>query len=108
MLGKVAKNTCNYCGAVLDLSAAKEMEITPDVDSAAKDALSFQKALVADVNGKTASITDMWQSLVSNRDIPREKLINFFKNLKNFTPCSLKLINLIHSRGNIFSISITH
>lgn len=82
ILGKVAKNTCNYCGSLLDLNNAKEVEMTSDVSSAANNALAFQKSLIAEVNGQSASIVEMWQSLVSNRNVPKEKLFNFFKNLK--------------------------
>ena len=82
VVGKVEKNTCNYCGSLLDPTSAKEVEVTSAVSSAAQDAISFQKSLIAEVNGQSASIAEMWQSLVSNRNIPKEKLINFFKNLK--------------------------
>ena len=82
ILGKVQKNTCNFCGSLLDLNNALEIKASADVHSASQDAISFQKSLIADVNGKTASIVEMWQSLTSNRNIKREQLFNFFKNLK--------------------------
>lgn len=82
VVGKAAKGTCNYCGALLDMNNLQEITISPDVDSAAKDATSFQKSLIAEVNGRSASIVEMWQSLTSNRNVAKEQLINFFKNLK--------------------------
>lgn len=82
IVGNVVKDTCNYCGSLLDLSGANEVEIAPNIAAAAKDAVSFQKSLIAEVNGQKASIVDMWDSLTSNRNIPKDKIINFFKNLK--------------------------
>ena len=82
ILGKVQKNTCNFCGSLLDLNNAHEIKVSADVHSASQDATSFQKSLIADVNGQTASIVEMWQSLISSRNIKKEQLFNFFKNLK--------------------------
>ncbi len=79
---KTTKNSCNFCGALLDLNNTQEIKISADVNSAAKEATSFIKSLEADVNGQKASIVEMWQSLTSNRNITKDKLINFFKNLK--------------------------
>lgn len=78
-----SKNTCNFCGSVLDLNNAVEVVLESDVQSAARDAVSFKKALVVTVNGQQATITDIWDSLTSNANLPKDKLFNFYKNLKS-------------------------
>ena len=77
------RKTCNYCGSLLDLSSNSEIALPENVINASQSAESFLKSLVADVNGKKASITDMWYSLLSNNAIKEEQIITFYKNLKN-------------------------
>jgi len=76
------RETCSYCGSLLDLTNATEAVLESDVQTAACDAVSFKNALIAEVNGQKASIADMWSSLISNPKLPKDKLFNFYKVLK--------------------------
>ncbi|MBO5945227.1 MAG: hypothetical protein J6Q69_01335, partial [Clostridia bacterium] len=76
----IVSDKCNYCGAIIE-SQGSEIIVSNDVKQAALDATSFQKSLIVEINGQKASITDMWESLVSNRAKGQDSLIKFCRNL---------------------------
>ena len=73
---------CAYCGNVYNDVKPQAAPRGNELESAAKDAISFTRSLNVEVNGNVASITDMWHSLINDRSKTVDSLINFYKKLK--------------------------
>lgn len=74
---------CAYCGNVYNDVKPQAAPRGNEIESAAKDAISFTRSLNVEINGNVASITDIWHNLINDRSKGVDSLIRFYKNLKS-------------------------
>ena len=74
---------CAYCGNIYNDVKPQAAPRGNEIESAAKDAISFTRSLNVEINGNVASITDIWHQLINDRSKGVDSLIRFYKNLKS-------------------------
>ena len=77
---------CGYCGVESFINEELKRNSVPEnfaeIEKSSKSAIAFMNSLNVEVRGQRASLVEMWNSIVSNRDVDISKITQFYKNLK--------------------------
>ncbi|MBQ9103785.1 MAG: hypothetical protein IJY57_01705 [Clostridia bacterium] len=76
--GKSGANCC-YCGSQIVYSQAKEV-VSSGATQDELTAVSFMNSLIIEVKGQRASIADLWDSIMNNKNYGEVELFKFYKN----------------------------